>query len=58
MLEDVRLTLPNNEINFLGRAGGGVPSSEEIVINKNRKKRQTRNIELIDCVFILTPPLL
>ncbi|MCM8786924.1 MAG: 3-methyl-2-oxobutanoate dehydrogenase subunit VorB [Candidatus Omnitrophica bacterium] len=31
MLEDVRLALPNKQIHFLGRAGGGVPTVSEIV---------------------------
>jgi len=31
MVEDVRLSLPQKEIHFLGRAGGGIPSCEEIV---------------------------
>jgi 2-oxoglutarate ferredoxin oxidoreductase subunit alpha len=31
MVEDVRLALPNKEINFLGKTGGGIPSSLEIV---------------------------
>lgn len=30
MVEDVRLSLANKEIHFFGRAGGGIPSSEEI----------------------------
>ncbi len=31
MVEDVRLNLPDKEIYFLGRAGGGIPSSQEMV---------------------------
>ncbi|MFH1505254.1 MAG: 3-methyl-2-oxobutanoate dehydrogenase subunit VorB [Candidatus Omnitrophota bacterium] len=31
MIEDVRLALPEKEINFLGKAGGGIPSISEIV---------------------------
>lgn len=31
MVEDVRLTLPDKEIYFLGRAGGGIPTVEEII---------------------------
>ena len=31
MLEDVQLSLPDKEIHFLGRTGGGIPSSSEIV---------------------------
>jgi len=31
MIEDVRLALPNKEISFLGKAGGGIPSALEIV---------------------------
>ncbi len=37
MVEDVRLCLPEKQIYFLGRAGGGVPSSGEIVKYINRK---------------------
>jgi len=37
MVQDVQLTLPNKEISFLGKAGGGIPSALEIVkfIKKN-----------------------
>jgi len=31
MVEDVRLALPDKEIHFLGKAGGGIPSASEIV---------------------------
>ncbi len=31
MVEDVRLALPGKEVGFLGKAGGGIPSSKEIV---------------------------
>lgn len=31
MVEDVRLALPDKEVHFLGKAGGGIPSSLEIV---------------------------
>jgi len=31
MLDDVKLALPGKEIKFLGRTGGGIPSSSEIV---------------------------
>ena len=30
MIEDVRLALPNKEINFLGKAGGGIPQVKEM----------------------------
>ncbi len=37
MVEDVRLALPNKEVLFLGRTGGGIPSTKETVafIKKN-----------------------
>ncbi len=37
MIEDVKLALPNKEIYFLGKAGGGVPQAKEIIraIEKN-----------------------
>lgn len=40
MVEDVKLSLPDKEICFLGRAGGGIPSSKEIVafVKKRIKK--------------------
>jgi 2-oxoglutarate ferredoxin oxidoreductase subunit alpha len=31
MIEDVKLSLPQKEIHFLGKAGGGIPSCEEII---------------------------
>lgn len=31
MIDDVRLSLPDKEIQFLGKAGGGIPSASEIV---------------------------
>jgi 2-oxoglutarate ferredoxin oxidoreductase subunit alpha len=31
MVEDVKLSVPEKKIHFLGRAGGGIPSIEEIV---------------------------
>lgn len=31
MVEDVRLTLPGKEVHFLGKAGGGIPFSREII---------------------------
>jgi 2-oxoglutarate ferredoxin oxidoreductase subunit alpha len=31
MVEDVRLALPGKEVLFLGKAGGGIPSAQEIV---------------------------
>jgi 2-oxoglutarate ferredoxin oxidoreductase subunit alpha len=38
MVDDVRLVLPEKEVLFLGKAGGGIPSVEEIVefVNKNK----------------------
>ncbi|MCK5287522.1 MAG: 3-methyl-2-oxobutanoate dehydrogenase subunit beta, partial [Candidatus Omnitrophica bacterium] len=37
MVEDVKLNLPNKEVYFLGRAGGGVPSAGEIIKYINNK---------------------
>lgn len=31
MIEDVRLSLPGEEIHFFGKAGGGIPTVEEII---------------------------
>ncbi len=31
MLDDVKLALPGNEVKFLGKTGGGIPSASEIV---------------------------
>ncbi len=41
MVQDVRLTLPDKKISFLGKAGGGIPSVSEIVkfVKKNYEKK-------------------
>jgi 2-oxoglutarate ferredoxin oxidoreductase subunit alpha len=38
MVEDVRLSLPDKEVLFLGKAGGGIPSVQEIVKFISKKK--------------------
>ena len=37
MIEDVKLSLNNSAgVEFIGRAGGGVPSEEEIIAKVNK----------------------
>ena len=40
MVEDVRLSLPGKKVHFLGRTGGGIPSTAEIIkaVKKNERE--------------------
>jgi len=45
MIEDVKLSLPGREINFLGKTGGGIPSVSEIIkLVKNAAKIKAANV--------------